>query len=123
MTPLYRAPEVFIGAEDYDNSIDIWSVGCIFVEILSKKVPFKGENQFEILSSIFKAYNIEYDFQPGTFDDILVKNKNKIKIINWMEKLPEIDELGADLLSKMLAIDPKERISAKDALNHEYLSL
>jgi serine/threonine protein kinase len=54
VTPLYRAPEVFIGEEDYDNSIDIWSLGCIFFEIISKQAPFKGENQLEILNSIFK---------------------------------------------------------------------
>jgi serine/threonine protein kinase len=54
VTPLYRAPEVFIGADDYDSKIDMWSLGCIFVEIVSKKVPFKGENEFEILSNIFK---------------------------------------------------------------------
>jgi serine/threonine protein kinase len=40
-----------------------------------------------------------------------------------MEKVPELDELGADLLSKMLEIDPKKRISAKDSINHEFLVL
>lgn len=54
MTPLYRAPEIFIGEDEYDSKIDIWSLGCIFVEIASKQVPFKGESEFEILNNIFK---------------------------------------------------------------------
>jgi serine/threonine protein kinase len=54
VTPLYRAPEVFIGTDNYDNKIDIWSLGCIFVEIISKKVPFNGKNDFEILNNILR---------------------------------------------------------------------
>ena len=54
MTPLYRSPEVFIGNEEYDEKVDIWSVGCIFFELLSRKVPFKGDNELEIVNNIFK---------------------------------------------------------------------
>lgn len=60
--------------------------------------------------------------QPTKYNDILEKNKNNIKKINWLEKLPQLDENGADLLSKMLEIDPNKRISANDALKHEYFS-
>ena len=54
MTPLYRAPEVFTGSEDYEYNIDIWSLGCIFGEMISKKYIFYGENEFEILNNILK---------------------------------------------------------------------
>jgi serine/threonine protein kinase len=56
------------------------------------------------------------------YEDILEKNKNNIKNINWLEKIPQLGEDGADLLSKMLSFDPKKRISAKEALSHEYFS-
>jgi len=58
VTPLYRAPEVFTGSEDYDYNIDIWAVGCIFGEMLTRKYIFYGENEFEILSNILKYKSI-----------------------------------------------------------------
>jgi cell division cycle 2-like protein len=57
VTPLYRAPEVFTGSENYDYNIDIWSLGCIFGEMVSKKYIFYGENEFEILNNILKYFN------------------------------------------------------------------
>jgi len=54
VTPLYRAPEVFTGSENYEYNIDIWSLGCIFGEMISKKYIFYGENEFEILNNILK---------------------------------------------------------------------
>lgn len=48
-------------------------------------------------------------------------SKEFIKKINWKEKVPQIDELGADLIGKMLELDPRKRISAAEALEHEFL--
>jgi serine/threonine protein kinase len=54
VTPLYRAPEIFLGESEYDFSIDIWSVGCVFAEMVLNKNIFPGESEFEIFNNILK---------------------------------------------------------------------
>lgn len=48
----YRAPELLLGTRHYDFSIDVWSLGCVFYEILTKRVLFKGESQIDQLHKI-----------------------------------------------------------------------
>lgn len=43
-TLYYRAPELLLGAVQYTKSIDMWAIGCIFYEMLTRKIMFKGEN-------------------------------------------------------------------------------
>jgi len=45
VTLWYRSPELLLGASTYDHKIDIWSVGCIFAEILLGTTPFKGDSE------------------------------------------------------------------------------
>lgn len=44
VTRWYRAPEVILNASEYTNAIDIWSIGCIFAELLGRTALFPGEN-------------------------------------------------------------------------------
>ena len=48
----YRAPELFLGFQDYDFSIDIWSAGCIIFELIAKVSAFKGFNESDLLLEI-----------------------------------------------------------------------
>ena len=41
VTQYYRAPEILLGAKHYTNSIDMWSVGCIFGELLGRRILFQ----------------------------------------------------------------------------------
>ncbi|KAK0306538.1 hypothetical protein LTR57_005100 [Friedmanniomyces endolithicus] len=52
VTLWYRAPELLLGAKDYNGSIDIWSLGCIFGELLTKQPLFQGKNEVEQLSKV-----------------------------------------------------------------------
>jgi serine/threonine protein kinase len=51
----YRAPELLLGSKRYDFSVDVWSLGCVFYEMLTRKVLFKGENQLDQVKKIFKV--------------------------------------------------------------------
>lgn len=53
VTKWYRAPEIFFGSNKYDESIDIWSFGCVFGELLKKQPIFNGNSELDILSKIF----------------------------------------------------------------------
>ena len=53
VTRWYRAPELFLGDRKYSDKIDIWSVGCIFAEILTEgNVPFRGASDEETFKLI-----------------------------------------------------------------------
>ena len=45
VTQYYRAPEILLGAKHYTNSIDIWSVGCIFGELLGRRILFQVKSK------------------------------------------------------------------------------
>jgi cell division cycle 2-like protein len=49
---LCRAPELLLGAKKYSKAIDIWSVGCIMAELLSKEPLFKGKTEIEQLDKV-----------------------------------------------------------------------
>lgn len=54
MTLWYRAPEILLGALDYCTPVDIWAVGCIFVEMVTKKPLFTGDSEIDQIYRIFR---------------------------------------------------------------------
>lgn len=58
VTLWYRAPELLLGEERYSHGVDIWSLGCVFVELLKKKPPFVGDSSFDVIHSIFRVKGV-----------------------------------------------------------------
>nr|XP_028951993.1 cyclin-dependent kinase G-2-like isoform X2 [Malus domestica] len=54
VTLWYRAPELLLGVKEYSTAIDMWSLGCIMAELLSKEPLFNGKTEFDQLDKIFK---------------------------------------------------------------------
>ena len=54
VTLWYRAPEILLGAEEYSTPIDIWAIGCIFAEMVTKKPLFPGDRELDQLFRIFR---------------------------------------------------------------------
>ncbi|KAK8815191.1 hypothetical protein WA158_003403 [Blastocystis sp. Blastoise] len=133
----YRAPELLVNPREskvlYDDKLDMWSVGCIFYELLTR-TPFvslkQGNGEMEALIKIIKQIGYpppEYDgFKNTCWNNELNKVKNVRS--NLRTVLPAIaiaspvylSEQGMDLLLKLLAWDPKQRITAEEALQHPY---
>lgn len=66
VTLWYRAPELLLGAEEYGKEIDIWSIGCIFGELLMKTPLLQGKNEVDQLSKTFELCGIPTDASwPG----------------------------------------------------------
>jgi serine/threonine protein kinase len=55
ITLWYRPPEVLLGSTDYGPAVDMWSVGCILAELLTRKPIFRGKNEVEQVALIFKT--------------------------------------------------------------------
>ncbi|GFE54196.1 cyclin-dependent kinase-related kinase [Babesia ovis] len=125
VTLWYRSPELLLGAESYHFACDMWSAGCIFAEVLDQKPLFTGTNEIDQLGRIYKVM--------GTPSDTNWPNAKKLKLytpftvetpkgLGTVIKGRSTEEI--DLLQKMLSLDPKERITAKEvnALSHEYFT-
>lgn len=132
VTLWYRCPEVLLGSPTYTTSLDVWSVGCIFAELILGKPLFPGEGEVDQINKIVSALgNPTEDKWKGCSS---LPNYNKI---NWRassygklrEMLPMLsissstylDNSGYSLLTMLLSMNPDDRITAADALMHPWL--
>lgn len=126
MTRFYRAPEIMLSSHSYSNSVDVWSIGCTLVEIITGKVLFPGENYIEQVNLIIEKL--------GTPDEAtmsLISNENAKKYIESLgnkQKCPISDIVNfnnsdaLDLIEKLLDLNPNTRITVDEALQHPYLA-
>lgn len=121
VTLWYRAPELLLGAKEYSCPIDVWSVGCIFGELLKLEPMFQGKSEANQLNLIFETLGTPNDkIWPGYSQlPLLAKitfatqRVNKLKLRYGM-----LSERGLDLLNKFLTYNPEKRITAEKALEH-----
>ena len=55
-TRWYRAPELLVGASSYTHAVDVWAIGCIFVELVTGSAIFTGDSDFEMLKLIIQIF-------------------------------------------------------------------
>jgi cell division cycle 2-like protein len=120
-----RAPEILLGAKTYSTAIDMWSVGCIFAELLLKEPLFQAKAEIELISMIFKLLGSptndswpEYSSLPLAKTITLPSPQPH----QFRQKFPFLTIAGIDLLSSLLTYDPERRITAEEALQHPYFS-
>ncbi|CAM8943684.1 unnamed protein product [Rhodiola kirilowii] len=124
-TRWYRAPEL-CGSffSKYTPAIDIWSIGCIFAEMLSGKPLFPGKN-------VVHQLDLMTDFLGTPPPETVARIRNekarrylasmrKKPPVTFSKKFPNADPLALRLLERLLAFDPKERPSAEEALADPY---
>lgn len=141
----YRAPEVTLDNPNYDYKIDIWGLGCIFFEMISKD-PFivsSTEKNDDILSCILGALPVEISskefkefvrgnqwrkvhLRHGYSPKIRKSFKRRFRLTSegkdeFQNKLGDIDSF-CDLLSKMIMFNWNTRYTATECLNHEFFS-
>uniref|UniRef100_A0A8C0MTH0 Cyclin-dependent kinase 14 n=13 Tax=Carnivora TaxID=33554 RepID=A0A8C0MTH0_CANLF len=128
VTLWYRPPDVLLGSTEYSTCLDMWGVGCIFVEMIQGVAAFPGmkdiQDQLERIFLVLGTPNEDTwpgvhslpHFKPERFTLYSSKNLrqawNKLSYVNYAE----------DLASKLLQCSPKNRLSAQAALSHEYFS-
>ncbi|KAK7482976.1 hypothetical protein BaRGS_00025753 [Batillaria attramentaria] len=119
VTLWYRAPEVLLQTR-YSAAVDLWSCGCIFSELHSRRALFKGNSEFDQLKKIFEVMGLPpaSEWPEGVS---LQRSTFRPSAPQPLERLtPEMDPQARDLLERMLVISPARRISAREALNHPY---
>ena len=130
-TKAYKAPELILNYGFYDYSVDIWSTGVLLLEFLTKRIHvFQADDPDMLIFSIASVTGgmpiVKYTEKYSINIDPIIKDQ--------LQELPGIgisacfpksrkalhDPLAIDLIEKMLVIDHRMRITAKDALLHPF---
>jgi len=126
VTLWYRAPELLLGAESYTTAVDLWSIGCIFAELILREPLFPGAGEIDQIGKIFKILGRPTEeIWPGfkllpnapKFDMNAIQPYSTLR-----QKFRYVTEAGIDLMNKLLTYDPQQRISADEALKHPYFN-
>jgi cyclin-dependent kinase len=122
VTLWYRAPDVLMGSRKYSTPVDIWSVGCIFAEMINGKSLVPGSTEQDQLQKIFKVLGTPTAETWPTVSELPDWDPSfqLVQAMPWKNIVPNLDDAGMDLLAKMLEFDPNSRVAAKAALQHSY---
>ena len=124
-TRWYRAPEILLGSHKYTKAVDMWSVGCILGELIIGKACFPGTSTLNQIERV-----LELTGKPKMEDVLSIESalaENIINSINISKKrsfqnfFPNANEESLDLLQKLLAFNPKYRLTVDEALKHRYV--
>ncbi|KAH9501758.1 Cell division protein kinase 1 [Dermatophagoides farinae] len=124
VTLWYRAPEVLLCSQKYSTPVDIWSVACIFAEMITKVPLFHGDSEIDQLFRIFRTLGTPVE---ETWPGITSLPAYKCNFPKWKDNIlqtviTDIDDDALDLLNAMLIYDPQKRLSAILAINHPYFN-
>lgn len=124
-TRWYRAPELLFGSHSYTAAVDLWSAGCVFAEVLTRKPLFPGNSDIDQICKIREVL--------GTLDEHVwdgVKSLPDWGKLRFGPKVPmpwtavlddvNVDPKAVDLLGRLIEYNPEKRITAANALHHDY---
>ncbi|KFK42540.1 hypothetical protein AALP_AA1G007800 [Arabis alpina] len=126
VTRWYRAPELLLNCSEYTAAIDIWSVGCILGETMTREPLFPGRDYVQQLRLITELIGSPDDTSLG-----FLRSDNARRYVrmlpqyprqNFAARFPNMSIGAIDLLQKMLVFDPNKRITVDEALSHPYLA-
>jgi len=127
----FKGPELLLDFQEYDYSLDMWSLGCMFASMIFRKEPFfHGHDNYDQLIKIAKVlgtdelfvYIAKYEIQlDPQYDGILGRYPRK----PWSrfvttENQRYISQDAIDFVDRLLQYDHQARITAKEAQGHTY---
>ncbi|RHZ21361.1 hypothetical protein DYB37_000519 [Aphanomyces astaci] len=126
VTRWYRAPELMLQPDgQYSTGVDMWSVGCIFAEILGRKAVFPGKNFIHQLTLIFDVIGTpcgnDVKKMKSSQAQRFIKSLGKKAKVPFRTLFPTASPDAIDLLEKLLQFDPHTRCSVDEALAHPYM--
>ncbi|KAL3087118.1 hypothetical protein niasHS_005357 [Heterodera schachtii] len=126
VTQYYRAPELLMGARRYNEKVDVWSVGCIFAELLSRRILFQAQGPIDQLNMVIDLLGTPKPDEmreccEGALKHV-VKSPPRPPALHRLYNLADASNRdGIPLLTEMLRFDPGKRISIEEALRSAYL--
>ncbi|XP_045824153.1 protein IMPAIRED IN BABA-INDUCED STERILITY 1-like isoform X1 [Trifolium pratense] len=117
VTLWYRPPELLLGSTDYDSSVDLWSVGCVFAELLVRIPILQGKTEVEQLHKIFKLCGSPPD---EYWKRIELPRATLIYDGCFKEYFKDLPPTSVHLLQTLLSVEPYKRGTATSALSSEY---
>jgi cell division cycle 2-like protein len=131
----YRAPELLFGEACYGPAVDMWSIGCIFGELITKDAILPGQGELDQIDQIFSLVGVPnesnwpsfaklpnaglFRWKPRKEQDLLLRKKFPVASpVSANQAF--LDGNGYDLLAKLLTLDPAQRLSASQAMEHPY---
>ncbi|XP_058716835.1 mitogen-activated protein kinase 7 isoform X2 [Poecile atricapillus] len=125
-TRWYRAPELLLSLHRYTRAIDMWSVGCIFAEMLGRRQLFPGRNYVHQLQLIMAVLGTP---PAGVMAAIgaervraYVQSLPPRPAVPWESLFGAAEPAALALLGRMLRFDPRERVGVAEALRHPFLA-
>lgn len=124
VTLWYRPPEILLGCKTYALPVDMWAVGTILAEMVTKRPLFPGDSEVDELFKIFRILGTpNEETWPGV-----------TSLQDWNESfpvwpslqvsrfVPGLGDAGVDLIEQLMGLDPRRRLSALEALKHPYFA-
>jgi cell division cycle 2-like protein len=126
VTLWYRAPELLLGAREYGAAVDMWSIGCIFGELVAREPLLQGTNEVDQMSRIFELCGVPTEETWPGFRRL--PNARSLRLPKGgpavgsvvRARFPGLTTAAAGLLADLLSLDPAKRPSARQVLDHEY---
>ncbi|KAL6902322.1 hypothetical protein ACP4OV_005198 [Aristida adscensionis] len=125
VTRWYRAPELLLNSTDYSAAIDVWSVGCIFMELINRQPLFPGRDHMHQMRLITEVIGTPTDEELG-----FIRNEDSRRYMRHLPQFPRrpfaslfprVQPAALDLIERMLTFNPLQRITVEEALDHPYL--
>ena len=122
VTLWYRPPEILLGCKTYALPVDMWAVGTILAEMSTKRPLFPGDSEIDEIFRIFRVLGTpNEETWPGVTS--LQDWNSSFPVwpsLQLSRLVPKLTEEGIDLMEQLMAIDPRRRLSAVEAMKHPF---
>ncbi|EEF47820.1 ATP binding protein, putative [Ricinus communis] len=122
VTLWYRPPELLLGSTEYGASVDLWSVGCVFAELLLGKPVLQGRTEVEQLHKIFKLCGSPPDeyWKKSRLPHATLFKPQQPYDSSLREIFKDLPTTAVNLIETLLSVEPYKRGTASSALASEY---
>ncbi|KAJ4468845.1 kinase-like domain-containing protein [Lentinula aciculospora] len=124
VTRWYRPPELLLGARNYGGEVDIWGIGCVFGEMFNRRPILPGNSDIDQLDRIWGLCGTPNQHTWPNYDKLPGCDGMKRFTATFSRRVKQLYEgIGpetVDLLDQLLICNPQQRITASQALEHDY---